>query len=149
MKKNYILLAVLILGTIALTLLFSSLYNKSNGESYIYNKLNKIKASDFEEFIIENPDSIIYISDKDCLTYEKLEKKFIKKLENLNLIKSTVYMELSEVPKKIQEYLKEEKIDINEKYPVIVIMQDGKFTEKVIITTDSYVEDIVDYGDFE
>ena len=91
MKKNYIYLAVLLAATVGLTFLLSSIYNKEvNSVSYSYEKLNKITSDEFEEYMMENPDTIVYVSDKNDLINNKFEKKFIKKLENLNLLENTI-----------------------------------------------------------
>ena len=98
MKKNYIYLLILLIATVGLTFLFSTIYNREvNFVSYSYEKLNKITSAEFEEYMIENPETIIYISSKNDLHNNKFEKKFIKKLENLNLLENTIYLRLHDV----------------------------------------------------
>ena len=65
MKKNYISLFMLILVTIIITLSLSVLYKqKFSITTYSFDKLNKITSQEFNEYIIENPNTILYIGDK-------------------------------------------------------------------------------------
>jgi len=64
-KKNYIILAVLVVVTIAVTLISASIYKSSTKQvSEIYKYLNKITPEEFEGYLVENPDVIVYISDR-------------------------------------------------------------------------------------
>ena len=152
MKKNYISLFVLILGTIIITLALSTLYKqKFLTTSYSYDKLNKITAEEFNEYIIENPSSILYIGDKTNDSNNKIEKKFINKLESLNLVENTIYIDKDEVTSKLEKTLKEKyKYTYNEKkLPTILVIIDGKITQIEEVTADSNIETIIEYEVFE
>ena len=72
MKKNYFILTILIIVTCVFTLLLANLYKKENNQvSYLYEKLNKITSTEFDEYMIEHPDTIVYISSKYNLQNEK------------------------------------------------------------------------------
>ena len=74
-KKNYIILIVLVVSTVFVTLFISDVYlQKSKKESICYQYLNRIMLTELDEYIIENPNSIIYISDKYDLSNEHFEK---------------------------------------------------------------------------
>ena len=152
MKKNYIYLAVLLVATVGLTFLFSTIYNKEvNSVSYSYEKLNKITSVEFEEYMMENPDTIVYVSDKNDLSNNKFEKKFVKKLENLNLLENAIYIEKEEINNKFKELLKtnyDYKID-EKKLPMIIVVDNGEVVQSVIIDTNSSVETIIDYEVFK
>ena len=152
MKKNYIYLLILLVATVGLTFLLSSIYNKEvNSLSYSSEKLNKITSFEFEEYITENPETIVYISNKNDLNNNKFEKKFIKKLENLNLLENTIYMEKTEINNKFKELLKanyDYKLDAKI-LPIIIVIENGEVVQSVVIDKDSDVETIIDYGVFE
>jgi len=152
MKKNYIYLAVLLVVTVGLTFLLSSIYNKEvNSVSYSYEKLNKITSDEFEEYMIENPDAIVYVSDKNDLNKNKFEKKFVKKLENLNLLENTIYIEKDEINNKFKELLKvnyDYKLD-QKKLPIIIVINSGSVVQSVVVEKKSNVETIINYGVFE
>ena len=152
MKKNYVYLAVLLIATVALTLFLSSLYKRETLEnSYLYEKLNKITATEFEEYMLEHPDTIIYIANKNDLDNNKFEKKFENKLEKLNLLENIIYIEKEEVTSSLEKELKEKysyKYS-EEKIPTIIIISDGQFIESAVVNENSDVNTIVDYGVFE
>jgi len=152
MKKNYIYLLILLVATVFVTLLLSNLYKKEvNGISYSYDKLNKIIATEFEEYIIEHPDTIIYIADKTNLDNNKFEKKFVNKLEKLGLIENAIYIEKKEINSDLEKKLKENysyKYS-EEKLPVIIVINDGKLIQTSVVDKSSIADTIIDYGVFE
>lgn len=151
-KKNYIILAVLISVTVLLTLVLSNIYlNKEKLVSNFYNDINEIKPNDFDEYFLEHTDLIIYISDKYDLSNETFEKKFEKKLENLNLKNIVVFMDKNEIDKKFLNKLKDEyniNIDINNT-PLIVVVVDKEFVKGVSVSNLTDVDTIINYEAFE
>ena len=55
--------------------------------SNFYEYSNKIKPQEFDEYMTENSDFMIYISDKYDLTYEEFENNFKDKIEKITGIK--------------------------------------------------------------
>ena len=152
MKKNYIYLLILVTCTIVLTLFLSSLYkNKVSETSYFYEKLNKITATEFEEYIIENPDTIIYIADKNNLKYNKFEKKLFNNFEKLGLLENVIYLEKKEITKTLKQIFKEKhSYEYNEKeLPIIIVVVDGNLIQRSVVGENSQVDTIIDYGVFE
>ena len=152
MKKNYIYLTILLIVTVIITLSLSNLYKRETTEiSYSYEMLNKITANEFEEYMIEHPDTIIYIADKTNLDNNKFEKKFVNKLEKLNLLENVVYIEKEEMTKKIEELLKKNySYEYKEKnLPIIIVISDAKVIENSIVQKDSDVNTIINYEVFE
>ena len=152
MKKNYIYLLILLVATVGLTFLLSSIYNKEvNSVSYSYEKLNKITSDEFEEYMMENTEMIVYISNKSDSNNNRFEKKFIKKLENLNLLENTIYIEKTEINNEFKELLKNNydyKLD-EKNLPVIIVIDNGEVVQNVVVDKNSNVDLIVDYGVFE
>ena len=152
MKKNYIYLLILLVATVGLTFLLSSIYNKEvNTVSYSYEKLNKITSDEFEEYMMENTETIVYISDKNDLSNNKFEKKFIKKLENLNLLENTIYIEKAEINDNFRELLKTNynyKLE-EKKFPLIIVIDNGEIVQNVGVDKSSNIDTIVDYEVFE
>ena len=154
MKKNYVYLLILLLGTVVVTLLLSFLYRNDVEvveTSYAYDNLNKITAAEFEEYMIENPDTIIYISDKTNLDNNKFEKKLINKLEKLNLLENVIYIEKGEVVDSLEKKFKEDySYKYNEKeIPVIIVISDGEIIQTVVVNEKSTVDTIINYEVFE
>ncbi len=152
MNKNYIYLIVLIVVTVALTLFFSALYKGEAVKiSYSYEKMNRITAEEYDEYMMEHQDIIIYIADKLNLENNKFEKKLIKKLEKLNLLKHTIYIEKEDISSSLKKKLKNDysyEYDEN-KLPVIIVVNDGSLNQISFVDENSNVNDIVKYEVFE
>ena len=152
MKKNYIYLLILLIVTIGLTLLLSFLYKQDEVKtSYSYQKLNRITSDEFEGYMLEQSDVIIYVSDKTNLSYNKFEKKLINKLEEINLIKNVIYIDKSDMDESLQKKLSENySYKYNEEeLPVVIVINDGAFVEGVKVDNNLDVETIINYEVFE
>lgn len=151
-KKNYYILVVLLVVTAGVTMLLSNLYlNKEKMVSNFYEYSNKITPQEFNEYIIENPDLIVYISDKYDLTYETFETNFKNKIDNLNLKEKLIYIDKNYINKDFVNELKKIykiNIDLNNT-PIIIVVIDKKVIKNVSITNDSNVDSIIEYGVFE
>lgn len=152
MKKKYLILFALLASTVIVTLLLAFLYNKEiSGMSYSYEKLNKITSTEFEEYMLEHTDAIIYISDKFDLDNNKFEKKFINKLEKLNLLENVIYIEKTDITDDVQKKLKDVysyKYNENE-LPVIIVINDGEVNQISIVNDKSSVDTIINYEVFK
>ena len=152
LSKNYIILIVLLVVTVFLTLFLSNLYTAKNKlVSNFYEYANKITPQEFDEYIVENPDTIIYISDKYDLAHETFETKFEKKIESLNLREKLVFMDKENIT---QDFLSKIKntygINIEiENLPMLVIVIDNTVTKNIYIENYLNVETIIDYEVFE
>ena len=152
LSKNYIILIVLLVVTVFLTLFLSNLYTAKNKlVSNFYEYANKITPQEFDEYIVENPDTIIYISDKYDLAHETFETKFENKIESLNLREKLVFMDKENIT---QDFLSKIKntygINIEiENLPMLVIVIDNTVTKNIYIENYLNVETIIDYEVFQ
>lgn len=151
-KKNYYILVVLLAVTVLLTLWLSNLYlNKEKLVSNFYEYSNKITPDDFNEFMTENSDVIIYISDKYDLTHETFEKKFENKIDELNLKHNLIYLDRNDIDSKFLSKLKKSygiSVDL-EKTPIVVVIIDEQVVKNVSVTPDSNVDTLIEYEAFE
>ena len=151
-KKNYCLLVVLLAVTVVLTLSLSSIYlNKEKLVSNFYEYSNKITVEEFDEYMIENSDTIIYISDKYDLTLGDFEKKLQNKLDEKNLKQNFVFLDKKDINDKFLNKLKNTyKINIDlEKTPIIIVVVDKRVIKNVKVTSSSDVNTLIDYEVFE
>lgn len=152
MKKNYIYLTILLIATVVVTMLLANLYTKETTKtSYSYNNLNKITSNEFEEYMMEHTDAIIYVGDKLNLNNNKIEKKFIKKLENLNLLENTIYIDKDEITAKFKKILKDNySYEYNEKsLPTIIVVSDAEVIQVSKIEKDVEIDTFINYEVFE
>lgn len=151
-KKNYCLLVVLLAVTVVLTLSLSSIYlNKEKLVSNFYEYSNKITVEEFDEYMVENSDTIIYISDKYDLTLGDFEKKLQNKLDEKNLKQNFVFLDKKDINDKFLNKLKNTyKINIDlEKTPIIIVVVDKRVIKNVTVTSSSDVNTLIDYEVFE
>lgn len=151
-RKNYYILVILLITTVLLTLSLTRIYkNRDKLVSNFYNYSNKITSAEFDEYLLESSDLIIYISDKYDLTNEFFEKNFEKKIDDLNLKNNLVYIDKKELDKKFLNKLRKEYgININpDKLPIIIVMINKKVIKNVYVTSDSDANTIIDYEAFE
>ena len=151
-KKNYYILVVLLLATVLLTISLSNLYsNKEKLTSDFYNYANVITPEDFDEFMTENSDVIIYISDKYDLSHNTFEKKFETKIEELNLKHNLIYIDKENIDSEFLNKLKKMyQINLDlEKLPVAIVVVDKKVVRNVSVTSNSNVDTIIEYEVFE
>lgn len=134
--KNYLILFVICLITIATTLYFCKcyqVYSESMLEiPVIKGTLSEITSKELNHYVLENPNCTIYMctaSDKNCRNFET---DFIKLIKKENLQNSIVYLNLSDVNQ--EEFVKEfndkynYKVKLTENYPAIVIFEDSSIS---------------------
>ena len=143
--KNYLIYVVLIIITVLLTLFFSKSYLKDNGQkSILYSYISEIKTDDFEQFMTENPDAIIYISSIQNDNNIGFEKKLKKKIDSLNIKENVVFINKETVDSNFLNLLRESyglNLNINESSLIII-------NDNVVINC-IYVDDNVDFSSID
>lgn len=152
LKRNYIILIILLAVTVFLTFFFANIYkSKDNLVSGFYEYSNKITIEEFDEYMTENTDAIIYISDKYDLTYETFEENFKEKINELNLKNKIVFVDKNEINDKFISNLKINygiSIDLS-KTPLVIVIVDKNVLQCVYIDNYSNVDDFIDYEAFK
>lgn len=152
-KKNYIIVILLFTFTVAITLIFSSIYTNKEEESVsnFYESTKKINYQDVENYLLDNPESIIYITDKNNKKYTKLEKELESRLEKLKLKDSFVIIEYTELENGLNKYLKDKyntTIEYNNS-PIMIIINNDMIEANITITDNTNVNDILSEEVFE
>ena len=114
-KNNYILCAVIFTVTIVVCLMiFFIMENNKEYNSKIpilRGKVSEIEPKDLDNYLMENPDVLLYIGVADDNNSRKVEEKFKKVIEENNL--NIIYLNLTNLSEKgIKEYLN----DFSSKY---------------------------------
>lgn len=149
--KNYFILAlVVILSGIIVFALATTYTNKKRydeKENHVLSFLKEIYINDFENFIIENPDIIIYTSDSDNYKMKKLEKKLKKHIIERNYEQDIIYVDVtnSKAPfiNVLNKYLSNEN-KLNG-IPNILIVKDGKINNVMYMNDDTTVIKMIDF----
>lgn len=142
--KNYILLSIVLILTIVVVInlfLWKNTYEKSKLQTPILDDyLLVINYNELNNYLVENKDAIIYVSELNDESIRLFENKFKNIINKNNLNNKILYLDLT-------EELKENNIvkEINKKYgkemtevPTIVIIKDGKISSSYNIKENNY-----------
>lgn len=125
--RNYFCLLVIVVVTVFVVINVATMYKLSKRvETEFYTYSNNISGKEFENYITEYPDSIIYIYDKYSKEYEEFEKTLREKIDNSYFKNNFVYIDKRDLNKKFLKQL-EENYNVELKYnnkPIIMIVED-------------------------
>lgn len=131
--KNYIFALILLIATVALTLFLAKLYEKQkiyeNENNKILNSFSEIKKDEIDNYIIENHDVMILLTDENQDNKEILNN-FKNIITNNNYIADIVYLKLensdNELKNKIKNnYFSSKILDKNIELDCLLIIKDG------------------------
>ncbi|MEG0826257.1 MAG: DUF6568 family protein [Bacilli bacterium] len=88
-RKNYYIVSIILIATLLIVITFVHFYKEFiKNEILMTDTIKEIKEVDLENFIIENPDIIIYLSNG---TSKNFEKKFVNLIKENGLSKEIYY----------------------------------------------------------
>ena len=129
-KKNYIYLALMTVGVVAVVFILINMYkvhNKQVYDSRVKDIISEIKLDNLDDYITDNPSVVIYINDSNK-NHKKLEKEIRNLITEKNARDYIVYLE------RTKEVVK--KYDLDNNNPVFVAYKDGKVVE--VLSKSSY-----------
>lgn len=149
-KSNYIKLVLIIAVTIAITFLFVYFYNEIKNKNLMANYLDQITVEDIDQYILEHPDTILYIKYKDQ-NLSLFESDLKRKVEKNNLSDDIVYVlygsnDISAINKILRKYNFNKDISDNS---LILVMIDKKIQTYKIISKNEKMDDFIDYEVFK
>ena len=128
--KNIIILTVVCI--ITLGILFAALkinrnrLNNMKNDSYIDSYLTQIKYNSINDFVVENPNAIIYVSNSNSKVSSNFEKMFAKVITKYNLENNIYYINIYNANLVDQFY---------QNAPEIVIYKDSSVSEVIDAST--------------
>ena len=148
-KKNYLILASIVCFTLIVSITIYLTYNNQkeyeNTIPILRGEVKEIEAKDVDDYLIENPNSLLYVGVAYDENSKNLEKKLLslKNKKNLNII----YINLTDLEnKKVfydnfnQKYTQGTKLN---NYPAFIIMREGKVLDLVQKNNrDLYIGDV-------
>ena len=147
--KNYIILGIIILLTVALIIYFymwHNTYKESLANTNIMDQyLQVINYNELDAYLIENKDAIVYCSISENKEIRSFEKKFKNVIIKNSLKNEILYLDLTEEikNKKINNELREKNII---SMPSIIIYKDGNPYSIYDIKSNNYsIEKLKDY----
>lgn len=139
-KKNYVIVVIMAIVVIALVFYLAKLYTNATlnkNSSVISNYLSNVTLEEMDNYLLENPDIIVYWADREDLTNEKFEKQLKKYIVKNNLQKYFVFVDIKDIDVKEIEsisnkYLSKKIKNVNlETKPSLLIIEDSKIVEVV------------------
>lgn len=136
--KNYFILSIIVVITLLICAYFSSWYRtneEANMEKGIMSeKLMQINIEELDNYILENPHKIIYLSSSLDESLKSYENKVYKYISDNNLEGSFIYIDTTSIEtSKLSESLKKNSViksDIDYSItPNIYIVRDGKISD--------------------
>ena len=152
--KSYVIYGVIVVITLLIVFYLNEWYkaykvNELN-ESYIAKYVNEVNYDEFNNYVLENPDGIIYIGITNCEECINVEKKLYDVVNKNGLKDQLIFLNLTSVSRN-NNYLN----DVKNKYysenvttpleslPAIAVFKDRKIVD-ILVTSD---DDTIDKGD--
>ena len=129
-RKNYLYLALMTVGVVVIVFVLINMYkvhNKQVYDSRVKDVISEIKLDSLDDYIIDNPNVVIYINDSDK-NHKKLEKEIRELITEKNARDYIVYLERTDDVVK--------KYDLDNNIPIFIAYKDGKVAE--ILSKPSY-----------
>ncbi len=142
--KNYLILGGIILVTILIIYYFYACYYAYKETKFNIRILDKymevINYNELDNYLIENPNTILYVSVLENEKIREFEKEFKKSLKNHEINQTVLYMDITNDIKdsKIKdELLAKYGISYNN-LPVILVLNNGSLMRNMSISDNSY-----------
>ena len=137
--KKVILLVAILVVTIAVLVVALKLHDKKMddllSESEIKDYLTEIKYEEIENHIIEQPTSIIYVSNSSEDTTRKFDEIFIPVIKKYNLENEVIYININGVTIMDPVY---------QNAPELVFYKNGEISDMIYVSTLNNSDDIID-----
>ena len=145
--KNYVILSIVLIFSIVVIIYFYMWYGEFHSNRILTPVMNQylsvINYNVLDTYLVENKDSVIYISNLNDSDTRNFERKFKEIVREYSLGNDILYLDLT------NEY-KDDKLykEIEEKYklpnlPCIVIFKDGKINDFYSIEDRNYNMDLL------
>jgi len=143
--KNYVIYGIIVVVTLVAVFYMNEWYKAYKESvlenSYISKYVTEINYSEFENYILENPNTIIYISKTNLETSIKIEKDLYKIIKDNELTDEVVFLNLTG-----NEYILDE---IENKYYNVTLSTDLNRVPAIAIFNNMKIVDILVSDDEE
>ena len=137
--KKVILLVAILVVTVAVLIVALKLHDKKMNnllsESEIKDYLTEIKYEEIENHIIEQPTSIIYVSNSSEDTTRKFDEIFIPVIKKYNLENEVIYININGVTIMDPVY---------QNAPELIFYKNGEISDMIDVSTLKSSDDIID-----
>lgn len=133
--KNYFILGIILVASIFIVLYINKLYlSTKNNDNILNGFIKEIKTQEIDNYIIENPDFIIYLGYKNN-DNKSFEKKFKKLVTKYDLQKDIVFIDISQFnDETFNKFCKKYADKLLEKDSSLIIVDNQKVIDVLDIT---------------
>ncbi|MDD3452891.1 MAG: hypothetical protein PHN42_01265 [Bacilli bacterium] len=158
--KNYVLALFIVIFTIFITLFLANMYNEKKEYELLKNVrmdfLDIIDSKSIDNYIVENHDVIIYLSNSSDINYESYEKQLKRLIIAMEYEKDIIYLDTKDVDsdfytkfkeKYFTDELKQKNIELNI-IPNLLIIKEGKVNDILYtVDTSKKASDVINFID--
>ena len=133
--KNYFILGIILASSIFIVLYINKLYlSTKNNDNILNGFIKEIKTQEIDNYIIENPNFIIYLGYKNN-DNKSFEKKFKKLVTKYDLQKDIVFIDISQFnDEDFNKFCKKYADKLLEKDSSLIIVDNQKVIDVLDIT---------------
>lgn len=133
--KNYFILGIILASSIFIVLYINKLYlSTKNNDNILNGFIKEIKTQEIDNYIIENPNFIIYLGYKNN-DNKSFEKKFKKLVTKYDLQKDIVFIDISQFDDEtFNKFCKKYADKLLEKDSSLIIVDNQKVIDVLDIT---------------
>lgn len=133
--KNYFILGIILASSIFIVLYINKLYlSTKNNDNILNGFIKEIKTQEIDNYIIENPNFIIYLGYKNN-DNKSFEKKFKKLVTKYDLQKDIVFIDISQFnDEAFNKFCKKYADKLLEKDSSLIIVDNQKVIDVLDIT---------------
>lgn len=143
--KNYIILIAIIIGTFCFCLYLQQWYKQSEENSIeigvLAKELPKVTVEEFQNYVLENPNIILYISTSTDESIKRFEKNIYNFIVEENIRNHFVYMDASKIDMSLFSQMIKEKSKIQKddytNTPNIYVFKEGKVEDILYIKSQT------------
>lgn len=134
-RKNYIIYGIIVVVTLALVFYANEWYKayKQNEleNSYIADYVKEVNYPEFQNYILENPDLIVYVGEKNSTKCVSFEKIFHDVIKEYNLEDEVIFLNVSDINniKEITDVYNIKSLNTSLNIPSIAILKNSKFND--------------------
>ena len=150
--KNYFVLFVILMGTFLLLFYLYSWFDKYEETLLSKRILDKymsvINVNEIDDYLVENPDTILYVSELNNNKIREFEKLLKNKYKNNQINNTILYLDVTDISEKDKKYL-EYKYYFNNmnilNVPCLVVFKNGLVSSIYNIENENDIDKFVNY----
>ena len=139
-KKNYFIYGGIVVVTILIVVLINNIIIGFRKEelknSYISEFVGEVSLKEFNNYISENNDFVVYFGKKNCSECLSFEHDLHKKLKDEEVFNDIIFLDIEN---KLEEFNKLYNVDIN-KIPNLLVVKDKKVIDYVKLNDNDLIK---------